>query len=397
MLHGKRKIVTRAAIAGGLLLGVVCSTLAITVGVATAGPGCGTEPDNNDVYISCAIPPAVPPYTLYSDGESIDLSMGPNSAFSGTGSGADIVAIECEYTNGSGQPGDPPQASGYCDASTAPGDFPYSVAANGSFDYEANNPGDVANIWALPDSTFPGANIVCNDTSPCVWYVGSNYENFSAPHFFSNPFLVATPPTFTSAASDTVLVGQSFTFPVTATGNNPVPNDISLAAGSGTPTGVTLGSTTVSGDTATADLDGTSSVAVGTYHFTLQASGSVGPATTQPFTLNVAAILINPPTPAPPYRCAPGGNCGTVTWTASGLKGKEKWVATVPGSNSKAVFPKGVKFKSTSSGGVLTIKPSHKDAAGSTNFTVTVTDKVKSGGHTTTYTATSSTYTLTIT
>ena len=48
----------------------------------------------------------------------------------------------------------------------------------------------MSSIFALPDQALPSSTITCDDTHACVWYVGENYNSFTAPHVFSNPFLV---------------------------------------------------------------------------------------------------------------------------------------------------------------------------------------------------------------
>jgi len=157
--------------------------------VAAAPAGCGSLPAGNAVYIDCAVSPASAPYTTYSDGQQVDLSMGPNSMFGGAQVGRDIVAIECEYSTGTG-PGDPPDTN-FCSAQTLAGGFPYAVGTNGAFDYSADQHGDTVTMFALPDASLSGATIKCDSAHPCVWYVGTNYNDFKAPHVFSNPFVVS--------------------------------------------------------------------------------------------------------------------------------------------------------------------------------------------------------------
>ncbi len=77
--------------------------------------------------------------------------------------------------------------------------------------------------------------------------------------------------------------GSAFTYSVTTTGT-PTPA-ITLASGSTLPEGVTL---TDNGN-GTATLAGTSSVAAGTYKFSIQAANGVTPNATQAFTLTVTA------------------------------------------------------------------------------------------------------------
>ena len=159
-----------------------------------ASTGCGSLSTGASVYVgrvgACTVPSPAKPYTTFTDGEQVDLAIGANSVFSTSDRLAgDIEAIECAYRAASGRPGDPPSAE-FCDAQTTPGDFPYSVRQGGSFDYVVDNRGDHVTIFALPDTALPTSTISCDATHACVWYVGENYNNFTAPHVFSNPFLV---------------------------------------------------------------------------------------------------------------------------------------------------------------------------------------------------------------
>ncbi|HLX89594.1 MAG TPA: Ig domain-containing protein [Acidimicrobiales bacterium] len=227
---------------------------------AAATPGaCGTEPTGSAVYIDCVVPPATTPYSTYQDGELINMSMGPNSVFSRTDSHAgEVLALECEYNDGSAPPGappvpgDPPNAN-FCDAQTVAGGYPLLVNANGSFDYyvadgSAGN-SSLMNIFAVPGTTFPGAAITCDATHPCVWYVGEDYNDFGAPHVFSNPFLFGAPtnpnaPVITTSQSQLTAApatrgsAYSFTFaasggamPYTWKGGKPLPKGLKFKKG----------------------------------------------------------------------------------------------------------------------------------------------------------------------
>ena len=117
-------------------------------------------------------------------------------------------------------------------------------------------------------------------------------------------------PVITSANTDTVSAGTAFTFPVTTTGS-PTPA-ITLASGSTLPTGVTL---TDNGN-GTATLAGTSSVAAGTYKFTIQAANTVTPNYTQAFTLTVTAPTLTSIAVTPVNPSITKG--GTQQFTATG-------------------------------------------------------------------------------
>lgn len=182
-----------SALTLALLIGCGLVVAQSTAAVAST-TGCGSLPSGPSVYVgppgACQVPSPSKPYTTFTDGEKVDLAMGANAVFSPRDSLAgDVEAIECEYRSASGRPGNPPNAD-FCDAQTTPGDFPYSVHSGGGFDYVVDNGGDHVEIFALPDQALPSMTIKCDATHPCVWYVGENYNNFTAPHVFSNPFLV---------------------------------------------------------------------------------------------------------------------------------------------------------------------------------------------------------------
>ena len=180
-----QKMATLALKLGAAVV-VVGSVVAIPLaGVAVASSGCGTLPSDNAVYINCVAPPTSQPYATYTDGQQINLAMGPNTIFSPSDTNAgSIVAIECSYNGGD------PMSAASCDARSGAGDFPFPVRANGSWDYEAQNNGDEATVFGFPDATFTSSAIQCDATHACVWYVGENYNDFTQPKVFSAPFFV---------------------------------------------------------------------------------------------------------------------------------------------------------------------------------------------------------------
>src|SRR5579862_8605020 len=295
---------------------------------------CGTEASGSAVYIDCVVPPATSPFTTYHDGDFINMSMGPNTVFSPSDAlGGQIVAIECEYTTGSAA-GDPPNAN-FCDAQTAAGGYPLAVNNDGSFDYYVANGsagnGSLMNTYAIPGSTFPGASITCDTTHPCVWYVGENFNSFTAPHVFSNPFLMApaaagTAPAITSASATTFTEGSAGTFSVTTTGT-PTPT-ITKTMGT-LPTGVTL---TDNGN-GTATLAGTPATGThGSYPITIQAANGVTPNATQPFTLTVNTASSAPSITSANSTIFTVGSAGTfsVTTTGSPKPAITKTAGTLP-------------------------------------------------------------------
>ena len=149
-------------------------------------------------------------------------------------------------------------------------------------------------------------------------YVGSSgltSSSATASFFAGGPSTTppSSAPSISSAASDSVPSGTAFTFPVTTTGS-PTPA-ITLASGSSLPTGVTL----TDNKNGTATLAGTSSVAAGTYKFTIQAANGVTPNATQVFTLTVTAPTVTSiaVTPANPSITKGGTEQFTATATYS--------------------------------------------------------------------------------
>ena len=234
----------------GLAVLVATAVLAVfsTRANAQTGP-CGTLTSGNDVYINCVIPPATAPYTTYTDGQMVDMAMGPNTVFSPSDAQAgDIEAIECEYVTAGGTPGDPPNEN-YCEAQTAASDFPYPVQTDGSFDYTADEGGDLVGTYALPDSTFPGSTITCNATNPCVWYVGEDYNSFTEPHVFSNPFFVTSSTTTTTTTAPTTTTTPPTT---TTTAHTTTTTTAPTTTTTTTPTTTTTTATTPTTTTTTA-------------------------------------------------------------------------------------------------------------------------------------------------
>jgi hypothetical protein len=120
-------------------------------------------------------------------------------------------------------------------------------------------------------------------TGQLVLFGGNPYINGKSGSYPNDTWTYSGIPTaaaFTSAASYTTPSGSPFTYTVTTTGL-PTPA-ITLASGSSLPAGVSL---TDHGN-GTATLAGTSSVATGTYHFSIQGKNTVN-TVTQKFTLVV--------------------------------------------------------------------------------------------------------------
>jgi hypothetical protein len=167
---------------------LVPTTQASAAAPATHAPAteCGTLRTGAGVYLDCQVPPASRPYATFTDGQQINLAMGPNSILAGSGVGSTVTAIECEFD------GVDPTSSDACDPNTAAPDFPYPVYADGSFDYMTDNSGQTVTVAALPGASNPSSPIVCGVGHPCVWWIGADYAYgfVTGPHVFSNPFVV---------------------------------------------------------------------------------------------------------------------------------------------------------------------------------------------------------------
>ncbi len=114
-------------------------------------------------------------------GESVTVAVGPNGLF---GPGSRINVLECADPGGSAA-GLPTDISG-CDGTTVEGTT-VLVGADGSFQVPYT-------IWSLPNAALgeqPNWLPVCNQSNPCVLYVGQNQEDFTQPKVFSAPFTVA--------------------------------------------------------------------------------------------------------------------------------------------------------------------------------------------------------------
>ena len=198
----------------GLLVATAVLAVFSTRANAQTGP-CGTLSSGaHDVYIDCAVPPATTPYTTYTDGQMVDLSMGPNyacfhllmprRATSRPSSASTSTQPEHPVTRPTPTRAKPRHRR---PISRSP------FKATGASITRADQGGDLVGIYSLPDSTFPGSTITCNATNPCVWYVGEDYNSFTEPHVFSNPFFV-TPATTTTT---TTLTSSTTTTPPTTT------------------------------------------------------------------------------------------------------------------------------------------------------------------------------------
>jgi len=142
----------------------------------------------------------VSPSTDLHDGETVSVSIGPNSVFTPN---SRVNILECADPGGT--TANLPKSDSTCDGNTIQGNT-MLVAANGTASDSTYT------IYELPSSALgeqSNNQPVCNQSNPCVLYVGQNQNDFTAPKVFSAPFTIApanggsTTTTSTSATTTT--------------------------------------------------------------------------------------------------------------------------------------------------------------------------------------------------
>ena len=148
--------------------------------VAFSAPAGATA--SGDIVPGAASP--IAPYTAgtpFDSGQNINIVVPANTAFAG--SHLAINVVECAAPNGV-----VPTQSSACDGLTIQGST-ILPNADGSFTY----PGYT--VYALPNSIslgeVPGGpNCGSTSATECILYIGQNYNDFTAPHLWSQPFFV---------------------------------------------------------------------------------------------------------------------------------------------------------------------------------------------------------------
>jgi hypothetical protein len=165
----------------------VAKTVGISTAVACAGGlsvvgfagVAGAAPVSGDTLPTAAVP--VGPFTPgpFSSGQTIQVQVPANTALTAH---ADVVILECAAPNGVD-----PTATSACDANTLSADT-IIPAADGSFTYSNYQIYSLPNVGSLGES--PTGSPVCGSTpaTECVLYIGNNYNDFTQPHFWSQPF-----------------------------------------------------------------------------------------------------------------------------------------------------------------------------------------------------------------
>ncbi len=143
-----------------------------------------TSPNSGDqIPMSAQSVGTVAAGTPFSSGQGINVVIPPNDLFNGT---SGLKVLECSA------PGFVlPMDSSSCDGNTINGNTLFANA-NGSVNFQTAT-GSTYPIYALPDSISLGETSggpVCNDLIPCVLYIGTNQNDFTQPHLFTNFFFV---------------------------------------------------------------------------------------------------------------------------------------------------------------------------------------------------------------
>jgi len=196
----------------------------------------------------------VSPSTDLHDGESVSVSIGPNSVFRPS---SRVNILECADPDGS--VANLPKSDSTCDGNTIQGNT-ILVAANGSASDQDYT------IYLLPSPALgeqSNNQPICNQTNPCVLYVGQNQNDFTAPKVFSTPFTIApaagdstTTTAATATASTTTASTATTADPASGNGSTTTPPPsaagTATSASSSVDPGVTLASTASANGTALA-------------------------------------------------------------------------------------------------------------------------------------------------
>ena len=159
------------------------AALAFTSPASAAGPTTGS------IIPNAAQPQGTVTGGPFSSGQNINVVVPTNETFSsddGLGNNTSAInVLECSAPNGV-----VPTNPNVCDGNTIQGNT-ILPATDGSFTY--NN----YTVYALPDSVSLGEGStgpVCGNTpaTECILYIGNNQGDFTKPHLWSQPFLIAS-------------------------------------------------------------------------------------------------------------------------------------------------------------------------------------------------------------
>jgi hypothetical protein len=157
-------------------IGAAASACGLLLFAGAAGAATGTvTPINPDPTSGSPITPGIP----YSSGQTVTVSAPSGS---GLPSGANVTLVECAAPNGV-----LPTLPSQCDPSNTQSGDSINPAADGSFTYSQYQ------LYALPDANLAPSAIVCGNTlaTECVVGMFDSFDDFTAPHIFSQPFLIS--------------------------------------------------------------------------------------------------------------------------------------------------------------------------------------------------------------
>jgi hypothetical protein len=129
----------------------------------------------------------VTPNTPFSSGQVVSVVVPANSVLT---PGVGIKMVECPAPDGVVS-----TAPSQCDGLTLQSDT-VTAGSDGSIDYTDAPPFQGYTIYALPDPNIgdSGTGPVCDLTNECVLDIGEDQNDFTMPHFFSQPFYVTPTP-----------------------------------------------------------------------------------------------------------------------------------------------------------------------------------------------------------
>lgn len=160
----------------GISTAVACAGGLSVVGFAGVA---GAAPASGDTLPTAAVPIGTAAHAPFSSGQTIKVQVPANTALQAH---ANVVILECGAPNGV-----VPTVTSACDANTVSADT-IIPAADGSFTYTSYQIYSLPNLGSLGET--PTGTPVCGNTAAteCVLYIGNNYNDFTRPHFWSQPF-----------------------------------------------------------------------------------------------------------------------------------------------------------------------------------------------------------------
>jgi hypothetical protein len=174
-----RHVIRRfATLSAAVALTGTVTALALASPAFATGPAAGSEVPGSALPIGTSTPGP------FASGQVIQIQIPANSTLT---SGAGINIVECAAPGGVA-----PTNPAACDGNTIQGDTIFA-STNGSVSYTNVAPNHGYTVYALPDASLGESSTgtpVCNLTNECVLFIGQNQNDFTQPHFFSQPFFV---------------------------------------------------------------------------------------------------------------------------------------------------------------------------------------------------------------